>query len=255
MVAAVVHRLPRLRLPHLRVRTWVLLAVLLSGALTGGWFWLRDSSLVAVEQVDISGIGGQEQAEVERALTLAAREMTTLNVDVERLRSAVAIYPQVKDLQVEADPLHRLRIEVVQRPPVAVLEVGDERTPIAADGVVLDGHASAEGLPAVPAGALPAGGRLTGGDEAAALQVLAAAPEATRKYVERVAVAEDGTIEAQLRDGPLVLLGTPDRAYAKWIATGRVLGDPGSAGAGYIDVRLPERPAAGGFEGGVVPSA
>jgi cell division protein FtsQ len=246
MVAAVV---PRLRLPALRARTWVALALLLTVALTAGWFWLRDSSLVAVEQVEVVGASGNEQAEVVRALTQAAQEMTTLNVDEERLRAAVEVYPQVKDLRIEADLLHRMRIEVVERSAVAALAVGDERTPIAADGTLLDGHVADERLPAVPAAALPAGGTLTGGQARTALDVLAAAPEATRAYVETVEIADDGTIEAQLRGGPVVLFGSADEAYAKWIATGRVLNDPGSSGATYIDVRLPERPAAGGFDG------
>ncbi|HEU4657816.1 MAG TPA: FtsQ-type POTRA domain-containing protein [Capillimicrobium sp.] len=252
MVAAVLHRLPRL--PRLRVRTWAVVAVLLAAAAAGGWLWLRDSSLVRVEQVEITGVTGAEKASVEAALRQAAEEMTTLHVDAEALRAAVERYPQVKNLSVEADPLHRLRIAVEERPPVAALTVGDERTPVAADGTLLTGHASDEGLPEVDASALPAGGRLTGGDAATALAVVAAAPEAMRRYVERVSEGPEG-LEAQLRDGPRVILGTADRAYAKWIATGRVLNDPGADGAGYIDVRLPERPAAGGFPGGVVPSS
>lgn len=253
MVAAVVHRLPRVRIPRLRVRTWLVLAVLLAVAGTAGWLWLRDSSLVAVEQVRISGASGREAEQVQQALERAALEMTTLNVDEERLRKAVAMYPQVKDLRVEAAPLHRLSITVVERHAVAALQVGDHLAPVAADGTVLDGHVSAENLPAVPTAALPAGGRLTDGRAAALLAVVAAAPEATRGYIEGVGVGDQG-IEAQLRDGPLVVLGTADRAYAKWIAMGRVLGDDGSAGASYIDVRLPERPVAGGFDDGVVPS-
>lgn len=242
MAAAALRRLPRLR-----ARTWAVLLVVLALALGGGYLWLRDSSLVSVEQVTITGISGPERRAVERALTSAATEMTTLHVDVDRLRAAVASYPQVKDLTARADLLHRLHIDVTERPPVAALAVGDERTPIAADGTLLRDRPKVDALPAVNADALPAGGRLTGGEAAVALEVLAAAPAAMRRYVERVDVGPDG-VEAQLRDGPRVLLGEPDRAYAKWIATGRVLGDPNSAGADYIDVRLPERPAAGGVD-------
>jgi cell division protein FtsQ len=165
----------------------------------------------------------------------------------------VAVYPQIKQLRVTAHPLHRLNIDVVQRGAVAALAVGDLRTPVAADGTLLKGHASADGLPAVPATALPAGGRVTGGNAAVALAVVAAAPPAMRRHLDRIDVGPDG-LEAQLRDGPRVLLGTGERPRAKWIATGRVLGDPNSAGADYIDVRLPERPAAGGFGDEVQPS-
>ena len=51
-------------------------------------------------------------------------------------------------------------------------------------------------------------------------------------------------------NGPRLILGAGDRARAKWVAAARVLGDAGSQGATYVDVRLPEQPAAGGFSGG-----
>ena len=242
MAAAALRRLPRLR-----ARTWGVLLVVALAAVAGGYLWLRDSSLVRVEQVTITGVTGAEARGVERALTDAARQMTTLHVDVDRLEAAVSSYPQVKAVAARPELLHHLRIEVTERTPVAALEVGEQRTPIAADGTLLTGRTSTDGLPSVTTDALPAGGRLTGGEEAVALEVVAAAPAAMRRYVDRIDAGPEG-IEAQLRDGPRVLLGTPERAHAKWIATGRVLGDPNSAGADYIDVRLPERPAAGGFD-------
>jgi cell division protein FtsQ len=46
------------------------------------------------------------------------------------------------------------------------------------------------------------------------------------------------------------MLGSTERPRAKWAAAARVLSDSSSEGATYIDVRLPERPAAGGFPAG-----
>jgi len=57
-----------------------------------------------------------------------------------------------------------------------------------------------------------------------------------------------------MRGGLLVYFGDAARPHAKWTALARVLADPSSAGASYIDVRLPERPAAG-FSAGSAPSA
>ena len=51
---------------------------------------------------------------------------------------------------------------------------------------------------------------------------------------------------APLRDGPLLVFGDATRGAAKWAAAVAVLGDRRSAGATYVDLRLPERPAAGG---------
>ncbi len=42
-----------------------------------------------------------------------------------------------------------------------------------------------------------------------------------------------------------IYFGDASRAHAKWMAAARVLADPSSQGAWYVDVRLPERPAAG----------
>jgi cell division protein FtsQ len=75
---------------------------------------------------------------------------------------------------------------------------------------------------------------------------VAAAPAAMRAHLGRVFLGRDG-LEADLRDGPSVILGDGSRLRAKWIAAGRVLGDPGAKGATYVDVRLPERAVAGGL--------
>ncbi len=55
-----------------------------------------------------------------------------------------------------------------------------------------------------------------------------------------------------MRSGLLAYFGDATRPHAKWLSLARVLADPSSAGASYIDVRLPERPAAG-FPAGARP--
>src|SRR6185312_13427446 len=57
-----------------------------------------------------------------------------------------------------------------------------------------------------------------------------------------------------LRGGLLAYFGDAARPRAKWLALARVLADAGSAGATYVDVRVPDRPAAG-FPPGVAPPA
>ena len=57
---------------------------------------------------------------------------------------------------------------------------------------------------------------------------------------------------SSLSDGPELIFGDASRVRAKWIAAARVLADPDAAGATYIDVRLPDRPAAGGLPGATV---
>ena len=45
-------------------------------------------------------------------------------------------------------------------------------------------------------------------------------------------------------DGPVLYFGDSHRLAAKWAAASRVLADASSRGATYLDLRLPERPAA-----------
>ncbi|HWH94409.1 MAG TPA: cell division protein FtsQ/DivIB, partial [Baekduia sp.] len=77
---------------------------------------------------------------------------------------------------------------------------------------------------------------------------LAAAPAALRDRVQRAATTRGGGLTLTLRNGPELRFGGADRLAAKWAAAAAVLADDASAGATYLDLRYPERPAAGGLE-------
>jgi cell division protein FtsQ len=211
-----------------------------------GWLWLRDSSLVAVRQVDVTGISGSEAPRVRAALQEAARDMTTLHVRAKQLQTAVAPFPVVRSVDAHADFPHRLRVVVHEHVAVGALAADNDRVAVAADGTLLRGVATG-GLPVVSVRADPAGD--TVGDRGAqhAVELLAAAPAALRAKVLRVYSGPRG-LTATLNDGPVLYFGGTERLRAKWIAVARVLDDHSSAGATYLDVRLPERPAAGGLE-------
>jgi hypothetical protein len=91
----------------------------------------------------------------------------------------------------------------------------------------------------------PAGTRLTTGPAAAAVKLLAAAPAELLPKVSQVTTVAPHGLVAQIRGGPSIYFGDAAQLSQKWIAASEVLGDPGSAGAAYIDVTDPERPAAG----------
>jgi cell division septal protein FtsQ len=167
-------------------------------------------------------------------------------VSVAALRAAVAPYRVVRDLQVSTGFPHTLRIRVIEQPPVAALLVGGVRTAVAADGAVLGAALLARSLPLVR-GSL--GDPLNAGEvrtpaARAALAVLGAAPPTVLGWIARVFSARQGLTVA-MRNGLLVYFGDATRPHAKWMSAARVLADPSSAGAWYVDVRLPDRPAAG----------
>ena len=84
MVALTVTRRGR-RLLRLGLGLVVVLALA-----AGGWMWLRDSSLVAVRDVQITGVTASDGEQVKAALEGAALEMTTLHVRRRTLRDATA---------------------------------------------------------------------------------------------------------------------------------------------------------------------
>jgi cell division protein FtsQ len=253
-------------LPRRGLAKWLCIALAALLLLGGGWLWLRSSPLVAVQRVQISGVHGAEAAEIETALGGAARRMTTLDVNVATLRAAVAAFPVVRDLSVSASFPHGLRIRVIEQPPVAVLTVGGARTAVAADGVVL-GPAlltdlrSVGSLPAITLAGAPlrTGSRVQDATTRAELSVLGAAPRALLRWVARVYMSGREGLTVAMSNGLTIYFGDATRPHAKWLSAARVLADPSSAGATYVDVRAPERPAAGttaagGLEGGSTPA-
>jgi cell division protein FtsQ len=150
----------------------------------------------------------------------------------------------VRDIRVRRDLPHRLVIEVVERVPVGAVSAGGRRIAVAADGTVLTGTPAPGPLAAIP-GAPPGGPRVSDPRTVRAVDLLAAAPAPLRARVERVAEGRRGLV-AWLRDGPLLIFGSSDLLATKWEAAAVVLADPRSAGATYVDLRSPDRPAAGG---------
>jgi cell division protein FtsQ len=237
--------MPRVRsVPRLpRVAVWALAFIAL---LIAGLMWFRDSSLVAVQKVTVVGLTGPETARVTRQLQNAATDMTTLHVRGDQLRSVVAPYPVVKDLRVSTDFPHGMRITVIENTPIAAVMADGTVTPVAADGRLLRGADQRE-LPIVPMSVPPGGDHVVDGTARGAIAALAAAPAALRDRVQRASTTREGGLTLQLRSGPDLRFGGADRLAAKWAAAGAVLADDASAGATYLDLRYPERPAAGGL--------
>jgi cell division protein FtsQ len=246
---------------HRRLRVALLTALVVLPLLAGSWVLLRKSSFTVVEHVQVSGLHGPQAQAIEAALNGAAGHMSTLDVHPAALRAAVASFPVVSAIRAIPSFPHGLRIEVTEQLPVAALTIGGERTAVAADGVVLGPALLSSSLPALsePQGATSTqpqpGQRVQGESLLAELTVLGAAPRPLTRFVARVYASPGGQgLTVAMRNGLLVYFGDANRPHAKWTALARVLADSTSAGAVYIDVRVPERPAAG-FSSADAPSA
>lgn len=223
--------------------------VLLTGLLIGGWFWLRDSSLVAVKRVSVIGVSGPDAARVRSALIAAARNMTTLDVNADQLNTAVAPYPVVKSLQVDTQFPHGLRIRVIEEIPIGTVQVAGRSVAVAGDGTLLHDASPGGQLPVIPLRVTPGGPRIRNGADLQLVDLLAAAPYQLLTHVSGVATIAPHGLVAQLRSGPAIYFGDATQLRAKWLAASAVLADNGSVGALYIDVTDPQRPAAGGGSG------
>ncbi|MEA2291756.1 MAG: cell division protein FtsQ [Solirubrobacteraceae bacterium] len=241
-------RLPR---PPLRLLLALVALVALGGA---GWMWLRDSSLVRVTDVLVTGTSSSAEPRIRAALDSAAREMTTLHVRERTLQQAVAGFPSVAALRIRTDFPHGLAVEVIERRPAAVLTVGDERLSVTGSGLLLRDLAAPAGLPEIALDGSLAGPRVAEPRVLAALTVAAATPAALRPRTARIVYGPRG-ITAELTDGPPLIFGTADAAGAKWAGAARVLADPSAAGATYLDLRATGRVAAGGIGPAVTQSS
>jgi cell division protein FtsQ len=162
------------------------------------------------------------------------------------LRAAAAQFASVASVRVETDFPHAMRIQVIERRPVAALVAGDQEFAATGDGMLLRGVVAEGDLPMIRMDSAPAGERVTNRNTRTALAIAAAAPPAVRARIDRLWTGPKGMMLA-LVDGPDLIFGDAGDAARKWLAATRVLADPSAGGATYLDVRIPERVAAGGL--------
>jgi cell division protein FtsQ len=226
------------------------LAALLAGLIVLGsiyWLWFRDSSFVRVHEVEVSGVSGPQARVIRSALVDAGLAQTTLHVSIADLRAAVGGFPVVRSVTAQGEFPHKLRVQVELNMPVAVLQTLSGRRPVAADGLFLPDVPVAGTLPVLTVKAVLPAKRVTAGAAFDLVRVVGIAPEPLRARIRSVGFKPGSGIVAKLAAGPDLIFGDASRLPAKWMAAARVLAAAGARGASYIDLRLPERPAAGGL--------
>jgi cell division protein FtsQ len=239
--------LPRPRLGGVSWRARILVAVAVVVALGAGYFlWLRHSSLVAVNDVEVVGVTSDDRGAITGELTRLAEGMTTLDVDTAKLEAAATAHPTIESISIDGNFPHGMRIEVTERPPVMVVADGDKRTPVAADGTLLPEVAIPDGgLPVLELKESPPAAGLAGAALDQAI-VAGAAPEPLRPLIHAIEHTAEHGVVVTLRGGIPVYFGTSAEAGQKWAAAAAVLADPKLDTLTYLDVRVPRRPAAGG---------
>jgi cell division septal protein FtsQ len=241
-------RLSAIRPPPLPI---IALALGLLLACYGAYmWWVRDWGLFQVKHVTVTGLEGKEAPAIRRALRHAGTRMTTLHVRQDELERAVDSFAVVRSVTASADFPRSLRITVNEYEPVAALVGRDgRRAAISRAQTILRSVSAQTALPMVDVGTIPTSGSLEDAIARRLVAVLAAAPRPLRRLIERAYLTGHG-LRIAMRKGPVLYFGSDKRVAAKWAAVSRVLADEASRGAKFIDVRLPERPVAGGFDAG-----
>src|SRR4051794_2739892 len=249
--------IPRLalRLPR-RVRVIALIAVIAAtAAATLYYSWFRDSALVQVRDVTVTGVTGPNAPQIRDALEEAARGQTTLHVDQEELGRAVEAEPSILRVTATPDFPHALRIDVTENHPVAAIAIpGSGKVPIAGNGTLMPGDKVGAGVPEIKIQGVAktgrngtAAARLTDQRAEPLLRVAATAPPALLHRATSIERRKGEGIVVVMRAGPRGLFGDGSALAAKWKAAAGVLAAANAQGAAYVDVRLPERPVAGAF--------
>jgi cell division protein FtsQ len=241
----VLPRLARLSFRALRHRAvWV--AIIAFVLFAGYQFWFRDSSLVAVKTVKVTGIGeGKLDGQLRGALVHAGLGMTTLDASQAELEKIAKPFPSVRAVSIDPTFPSTLNVKVTKRSAVAVIGIGSGAVGVASDGRVLRGVPLGKAhLPQLPLSAAPKGSWV-GGPVLDQVKVLSAAPKALRRYVDHSFIGTTG-VAVQLTGGVDLLFGTASNAGQKWEAATAVLSDPNLGSLDYVDLSVPRRPAVGG---------
>lgn len=239
------YTVPRL-LPR-RVRSLHSVVLVLVVALCAwlGWMWYRSSSFVKVERVTVTGLGGPNVSRIRADLRGEALQMTTLNINISRLEAAVSQYAYVRRLAVTSEGAHGVVIHVYEQVPVATVQVGNQSEVVDGADRLLSSDTTHGQLPVIALAAAPEGSVVSAPGARAAIAVLAAAPYALLAHVANATSSSAHGVIVQLRRGPQLYFGPSSQLEQKWTAAVAVLQNKNSAGASYIDVTDPQRPAAG----------
>jgi cell division protein FtsQ len=257
--------IPRLalRLPR-RVRVIALLVAIAAAAtMTVYYAWFRDSGLVKVEDVTVTGVTGPNAPTIRDTLKQAALQQTTLHVDQEDLQRAVEAEPSILRVTATPDFPHGLRIDVTENHPVAAIAIpGSGAVPIAGNGTLMPGDKVDSSVPELKIQGVAktgrngtAAARLTDERAVPLLRVAATAPPALLHRAASIERRKGEGIVVVLNDGPRVMFGDDSALAAKWRAAAGVLAATSAQGAAYVDVRLPGRPVAGGLKAQTAPGA
>lgn len=238
---------PRVARPSGRLGTILAVIVLAAICLTAAsWLLLRNSSLVAVEQVRVIGLGGYYDRDAKKAVIAEATAMTTMNFDPARIEQVAGEFVDVASVDVETDFPHAATVRVRVRRPVLIARLGGSTVTLSQSGEVITPKHAVAWLPKIEVQGQIVNGRVAKGRAYEAARLLGAAPDLLLRRVDDVRWGKMGMV-ASLKNGPDLYFGDTDGARGKWLDAAAVLASGKAGGASYLDLRVPGRTAVGGL--------
>jgi cell division protein FtsQ len=214
-------------------------------------FALARSDVFAIQSVEVVGAKGVGAARV-RSVAAIPPGTNLLRVDTSEIERRLKRDARIADVDVGRDFPHSLVIKVVERTPVALLDLGDTFWVLDGDGWVLE-KASLEATTSLVvirdiAGVKPsAGRRLTTKTLANSLAVLAGLGPELRKQVRAVSASTVDETAAITRGGVEIRFGSSDQIARKDVVARRILKEQAGRVV-FIDVRSVDRPVWRGLE-------
>ncbi len=216
--------------------TWryVVAVVGVFAVLGGGGYLIFFSDTLSVQGVEVTGTQSLSEEQV-RTVADVPTGGPLATVDLDRIAYRVRSLAVVKSAEVTRQWPHDVLIEIVERQPVAVVDIAGQLHSLDEDGVVFGSYQRApKGLPMV---------RADIGVDAQALAegaaVVAALPDEIAAKVEYAEVLSVDRITLQLRDGREVVWGSADDSAQK----AEVLAAMLRHDARVYDVSVPSRPS------------
>ena len=242
--------------PHARPRAWLArvaptrrsLAIgfgILALAL-GGYLLARETSLFAIQRIEVQGGSGPVARQVREALASFAGK-PLVGLDGSAVLRRVDALPTVVSASYDRAFPHTLRIAVVPERPAAVLRRGPESWLVSVRGRVME-PLSSRAVPRLPRiwvstrTAVRTGGEVTGAGAGAAAHAAGLAGAFARRVASASAV--NGSLVFHLRSGLLLVLGDASDVKLKLAVAKRVL-TMLPAGSTFLDVSVPGRPVSG----------
>lgn len=224
----------------------VLGAVVLGSAGVGAYFAARETSLFALQRIEVEGASPKVAADIRETLRPFVGE-SLVSFDRAVAARRLSTLSEISGAHFDRDFPHTLRVRVSLERPVAVLRRGADAWLVSASARVLR-QLEQRPYPRLPRIWVPrtadvaVNATLGGAGAKGVAAVAPLSPLRVRADVRQV-LAGDDELTLVLASGTELRLGDPGDIRLKLAVAGRIL--PLTEGARYVDISVPERPVAG----------